>query len=84
MPKLSWERFEQSDDGYFHEPLTLREDVDAGAATHLARRREREQIVAYLRSVANSDTYRDYGTREERMTLLWVAEDIEEGKHYAH
>lgn len=82
MGKTGWDRFavDSQDDGYYVEPLTLHQDN--GVVAHEARRREREQVVKYLNEIASSETYREYGTREERMTIRWLAEDIREGRHY--
>lgn len=69
MKKTGWSRFaDYSDDGYYCEPLSLRDDTDSGAIVHLARKREREHVVAYLQA-------HGYDT---------AADDIEEGRHYDH
>lgn len=67
MARTGWERFDSQDDGYYVEPLTLREDSDAGAVSHRARRAEQAKVVAFLRHYLEFD----------------LAERIERGDHYA-
>lgn len=59
-------RSETFNDGYYHETLSLRTDVDAGGAVTIARRRERDAVIAFLL------------TRGQ--TLL--AQQIKEGVHH--
>lgn len=64
------------DDGYYHEPLGLRTDVDAGGAVTIARRRERDAVVAFLlRRASGLDP-------TSATTVLTLVKDISDGRHY--